>query len=124
MKTTIRTFLLILIPLLLFVCQGVYAQTEEISKLNKALIKSVFAGDSIEAEALLQAGADVDAKSSSGHTVLMYAAIRDHTETVQLLLDAGADVNVKDNDGETALMKAINKHEEVVSVLRNAGAKE
>ena len=95
MKTTICTSLLILITLLLFTFQIVDAQTDEISKLNKGLINAAFKGDSIEAEALLQAGADVDAKSNSDQTVLMYAAMRGHTEVMQLLLKAGADVNVK-----------------------------
>ena len=67
-----RTSLLILITLLLFVCQSVYAQTEEISKLNNALLKAAVKGDIIETEALLQAGADVDAMSASGQTALLY----------------------------------------------------
>ena len=123
MKTTMCTFLLILITLLLFVCQSVNAQTEEVSKLNKALIRAAFDGDSIEAEALLQAGADVDAKSSSGRTALMLAAMRGHTEVVQLLLDAGTDVETKSISGETALTYAVKQgHTEVVQLLLDAGA--
>jgi ankyrin repeat protein len=125
MKTTKRSFLLVLITLLLVAHQIVIAQTEDISKLNKDLIKTASVGDSMEAEALLESGADANAKNSSGRTVLMLAAMRGNIETVQLLLKAGADMNVRRFDGATALTIAINKnHKEVESLLRKAGAKE
>ena len=124
MKTTTRAFLLILTTLLLFVCQSVDAQTEEISKLNNALLKAAVKGDALETEALLQAGADVDAISNSGQTALMYAVMRNHIEVVDLLLDAGADVNAKiKSSGATALMYAtMHGYTEVMRLLLNAEA--
>ena len=124
MKITISTFLLILFTLLLFVYQSIDAQTDEISKLNKALTMATVKGDTLEVETLLQEGADADAKSSSGQTVLMYASMRGHTEIVQLLLSEGADVNVKNTEGVTALQITIlRKFGDVENLLRNAGAK-
>jgi ankyrin repeat protein len=125
MKTKMHTFPLILFTLLLFSYQSVFAQTEEKSKLNKALLTAVVMGDTKEAEALLQAGADVDARGSDGRTVLMSAVVRGQTEVVQLLLEAGADIEVKNGDGKTALTVAMGLgHERIEQVLRNAGAKE
>ena len=125
MKTTKRSFLLVLITLLLFVHRNVIAQTEEISKLNKDLIKAASVGQPMEAEALLQSGADANAKNNSGRTVLMLASMRGHTEVVRLLLDAGADVNAVDSDGNTAIMFASDARQtSIVKLLREAGEKE
>jgi len=58
---------------------------------------------------LLEKGADVNGKDSSGHTALICAAKVGHIETVQLLLARGADTNAKDNWNETALGHAAAK---------------
>ena len=49
--------------------------------------------------ALLQAGADVNAKNKDGDTA--YAGCNRGPIIVSVLLKAGADVNAKNNDGET-----------------------
>ena len=77
-------------------------------------------------QALLEAGADVNAKNTYGETALLEAVVslRSH-DFVKALLEAGADVNAKDNDGKTALMLADeNGHTEMVELLKKAGAKE
>lgn len=42
---------------------------------------------------LLDAGAPLDKKASSGGTALMFAAAAGYTDVVKLLLERGADVN-------------------------------
>ena len=46
-------------------------------------------------QALLAAGAEVNAKTDKGLTALIEAIEKGHTETVQALLAAGAEVNAK-----------------------------
>jgi parallel beta-helix repeat protein len=73
-------------------------------------------------EALLEAGADVDAKAL-GFTPLMSAVKLGRVETVKALLAAGADVNAEGADGRTALMIAkVEGHTEIAKLLKKAGA--
>jgi len=60
--------------------------------LDSALLFSAFEGDSIDAQALINLGANVNAKGYyTGKTALMIAAQGGHPETVQTLLKNGAD---------------------------------
>ncbi|MCL1857486.1 MAG: ankyrin repeat domain-containing protein, partial [Kiritimatiellaeota bacterium] len=56
--------------------------------------------------ALLEAGADVNAKDSSGDTALYSAVTWGSIEAVEVLLAAGADPDLQDRNGDTALMSA------------------
>jgi len=90
-----------------------------------ALIEAARMGDTEKAQALLERGADVNARNNECVTALMAAAAEGHTDTVQALLEKGADVNAKNNDGKTALMRAKEKgHKEIVRMLKEVGAKE
>jgi WD40 repeat protein/uncharacterized protein YecT (DUF1311 family) len=71
---------------------------------------------------LLAARADVNAKSNDGGTALMEASRYGNVEVVRELLAAKADVNAKNNDGRTALMEASKGHDDVVKLLKEAGA--
>ena len=74
-------------------------------------------------KALLDKGADVNAKDKDGETVLMKASASGYTEIVKALLDKGADVNEKAVHGQTALMYASGLgRTEIVKVLLYKGA--
>lgn len=68
-------------------------------------------------------GADINAKSTNGHTALIWSAFWNTFQITRILLDAGADPNLKNNDGLTAIKLAAAKgHEHVVKILLKAGA--
>ncbi|MEK6742096.1 MAG: ankyrin repeat domain-containing protein [Nitrospirota bacterium] len=80
---------------------------------------------------LLDKGADVNAKDSTGGgpgmglSVLMHASYRGKTEVVKLRLARGAESNARSNNGDTALKIAVQARRlAVVNVLKQAGAKE
>ena len=76
-------------------------------------------GDAAAVTALLDKGAEVNAKFRYGATALFKAAERGNVEVVKVLLARGADVKVRDTFyGATALTWALdNKHIEVVRAL-------
>ncbi|PYS42270.1 MAG: hypothetical protein DMG14_04530, partial [Acidobacteria bacterium] len=75
-------------------------------------------------EKLLKAGADANAVSNEGETVLMTAARTGNVDAVKVLLARGADVNAKETwHGETALMWAVSqKHAAIARELIAHGA--
>jgi len=74
--------------------------------------------------ALIDAGADINAKDEAGSTALMVASEYGRTEIVKLLIATGADVNIKNELGWTALMWASRwGRKETVKLLIDAGAK-
>ena len=103
---------------LLFIPLATPAQTGK-QELNDKLYEAARAGDAAAVTALLDKGADVNAKFRYGATALFKAAERGNTEVVKVLLARGADVTVKDTFyGATAMTWALdNKHVEVVRAL-------
>jgi hypothetical protein len=84
-----------------------------------ALTQAARTGHSPIAQALLEAGAEINKEA------LVMAAFYGHAAVVQTLLDAGADVNAKYKGGLTALTAAAERgHTAVVELLKKAGAKE
>ncbi len=74
-------------------------------------------------EALLAAGADVNAAQPDGMTALHWAAYRDDLEAARKLLRAGADVTAENRYGVTPLTPAcINGNGAMVELLLAAGA--
>jgi hypothetical protein len=87
--------------------------------LNEQLYEAARKGDAAEVKAVLDRGADVNARFRYGATALFKAAERGHTEVVKLLIERGADVTVKDTFyGATALYWATSKgHTGVVRAI-------
>lgn len=74
------------------------------------------------AEALLDAGASVDARDEDGRSPLHYATLSGPGATA-LLLKRGANVNAVASNGETPLHHAVQRESvEVVHLLLNGGA--
>ncbi len=71
--------------------------------------------------ALLQLGADIEARNEIGETPLLYAASLGRNNHVLALIDAGADVNARDNFSNTPLLRALN-HFPVMETLLSNGA--
>ncbi|MGO9265654.1 MAG: ankyrin repeat domain-containing protein [Candidatus Binataceae bacterium] len=88
------------------------------------LTNAASSGDAPAVQALIDKGADVNAKNLAGTTPLIWASQNGHLDVVQLLLDKGADVNAKqNNDGATALMIASYfGHVDVAQALLAKGA--
>jgi ankyrin repeat protein len=92
--------------------------------------------ESDAAQLLLEKGANVNAKTSTGRTALMQAIDgpkqfdNDHhvvysPRIAQLLIAAGADVNAHDDAGNTALTLAAKRgYDDMAAALRRAGAKQ
>ena len=82
---------------------------------GKALFESAYHGDAGAVDALLIAGAPLEARDRRGNTPLIVAAANGHEEVVDLLIDWGADVNATDLTGRTPLMgAAIGGHADTV----------
>src|SRR5436190_10264426 len=85
---------------------------------------AVIHGHMAAAEALLNGGADPNAKDDENIPLLHQAIIRGKKEMVELLLDKKADLNTKDSAGETALDEAEEQgNKEIIELLRQHGAK-
>lgn len=88
-----------------------------------SLSDAVAAGDVARAQALIEAGADLDLPGALGLTPLMQAANREDMEMVHLLINAGADLNATGSAGMTALhIAARTDSAEVVAALIERGA--
>ncbi len=78
-------------------------------------------GDMALLRAMLDQGADVNAKTNDGETALILACKQGRLEEVRTLLER-AEINAKDKYGETALMKASRAgHLEIVQALLEKG---
>lgn len=68
-----------------------------------ALHYAVFAGHRDVAQALIEGGADINARSPNGSSVLMMAVYEGREELAQMLVGLGADRSVKNDWGDGAL---------------------
>ncbi len=114
-----RLHRLILLTLTCLLTPLFVAAQDPKQQLNEQMWEAARKGDATEVAALLDKGADVNAKFRYGTTALFKASERGHTDVVKLLLARGADTKVKDTFyGATAMTWALdNDHAEVVKAL-------
>ena len=81
------------------------------------LLKAAQFGDLDSIRALLDEGADIEARDRGRATTLVIAAKHGHSQIVQLLIDSGANVNAKTESSETALFFAA-KDDKTVDIVQ------
>jgi len=125
---------LVLMSLLLFPGQVIHPafgqvgeplgkESAPITELNEALLNAAASGQADVVEALLERGANIEAKNNLGATPLIFAAVQGHSRVVKLLLGRGADVNAKTATGITPLIGAASAADaDVVQLLLEDGA--
>ena len=88
-------------------------------ELNDQLFEAVRKGDAAAVTALLDKGADANAKFRYGQTALFKAAEKGYANVAKVLLDRGVDIKVKDTFyGATAMSWALsNHHPDVVRLI-------
>ncbi len=96
------------------------------SQINKidALLNEHDGKEGIEQIRKIVKSGDIINVKYSYKTALMWASEYGYAKIVSILITAGSDINAISKDMQTALNLAQkNKHEEVVKILTNAGAK-
>lgn len=71
--------------------QGASANAKNTANGYSALMGSVIHGDTTILKMLLEAGADVNATTTTGETALLYAVMAGNSAAVEMLVSAGAD---------------------------------
>ena len=99
---------------------------DEPAPADSPLWDAAWKGDATRVAALLDAGAEVDAKHTGAGgipTPLIAAAFGGHIEAVRLLLARGADIDAVNSQGRSALVQAADQgHAEIVELLAHAGS--
>ncbi|WP_299305979.1 ankyrin repeat domain-containing protein [uncultured Brachybacterium sp.] len=91
--------------------------------LANSLLDAARNGDSTPLLALIDQGAPVDLRDSSGNSPLMLAAYHGHADLVRELAARGADVNLGNDRGQSPLAGvAFKGFTDVAQVLLEAGA--
>jgi ankyrin repeat protein len=104
------------------VLDSLWGAEETLGEKNDTLWSAVREGDLPVVQALLDGGAEVNAKDEGGTTVLMHAALDADIEVVKLLLSKGADANAQNKNGATAMLWALHDPGKV-NLLLDHGAK-
>ena len=90
---------------------------------QKSFIEAIKQNDIIIVRALIDAGADVNARNPYGETPLHIACVRGFQKIISLLIAEGADVNARDRRALTPLHAAAwGGHKETVAFLIATGA--
>ena len=85
------------------------------------LMLAAYEGHIGRVRAMLERGADVNARDEDGDTALMFAAFKGHALVVHLLLTHGADVDAMAGNGWTAIKAARScRYNAVAEMLESA----
>ena len=105
------------------------AKAGDTDTIVDAFLTAFYAGDAEAVNALVEAGADVNARNESGWTPLHGAISASHLEGVKVLVKSGADVNARNESGNISLHSVGSYYTtlreervEVVRILIAAGA--
>jgi ankyrin repeat protein len=110
-------------PVTLLLAHGAKVNTREPAKGQTALMWAVAECHLDVVRALIGAGSDVQARSSSGFSPILFAARQGSIEMTEVLLDAGADVNDADDSGVSVLLVAtVRGHAPLAMYLLDRGA--
>jgi ankyrin repeat protein len=108
----------------LFLSAGMEPNATVDQERNTVLMVAAANGRASLVEALIEAGADVNAQNRNGATPLMSAATQGDAAIVRELIEANADVHHQDGGGDTALsLAAAAGHEANVTLLLDTGAR-
>ncbi len=92
-------------------------------ELEDRLISGAGSYDLAPLQALVEKGADVNAKGKDGQTALMAAALAGATDNARFLIKKGALVNAQDNEGRAPLIYAVQSGKaNIVELLLDKGA--
>src|SRR5665213_4374296 len=92
-------------------------------EITRMLFQAAMTGDRALAKALIDAGADIDARDQNDATPLHDAVRNGWADTVKLLVENEAQVNAKDKDGETPLhLAARGNYTQIAKLLIYKGA--
>ena len=94
-------------------------------RLNKQLMKAAEKGNAVAAEALLNAGAEIEfgCGSNADITPLGHAIIHQHQDVAEMLMRRGAKLDARDRHGDTPLCFALQlKNSALAHLLLDAGA--
>jgi ankyrin repeat protein len=112
-----------------YACAGAYTReivTNELTRRGQGKLAQAWTvafSQGFAVEALIRAGANVNAKTAKGLTPLLISADHGEGRVIEVLILAGADMNMRDVDGDTALKRAVlHDHGAAVDALARAGA--
>jgi ankyrin repeat protein len=107
----------------LLLAHGAAVNLKETWRGQTALMWAVAERQAAVVDLLINAGADIHARSNKGFTPFLFAVRNGDFPIVRRLLEAGADVNQPGGDGTPPLILAIvNAHYELAVFLMDAGA--
>jgi len=100
-------------------------QRQAAQRAGQMLLQATEAGDIVQMQALLDKGAEVNARNAHGWTPLHVAAAGGDPAVIALLLQHGADVHAQSHIGTTALDNATTRggRKAVIDLLLAHGAK-